>query len=287
MMIEFMFQYFESIGISRNTVFTVLTSILIFGIGFIANGVIKALEQFRRRRRIRKLVCVYLQSTIPQIERQCEYLLALSKQLTDKKHADVVYKESVIRSDFLRTVPQIDLFNSLVYGYGEHSKKRIAMYNKMSDAMDRIERNRVAARSANEQYDIDYNRYFSKFNDSIGEMQRAYDLFRSHAERNNIKPSADPFLSEFDDVASKYGTSKTLNDPDYLIATYVVPVKEIAIKYYTDPRAVGLIHLANTAKISNENRDILMMTLSLYYAEVVQALTGAEKDLKEALDCWS
>jgi hypothetical protein len=285
-MVENIFLYFESLGIPRSVVFTVFSSLFTFAAGFIINGMIKWFTRRRYLKKIRKLVILHLDSIQPPINRQAEFFEKLSTDLKSLRHTDIAYEENALCSDYLSSLPQIDLFDALVYGWGKKQDQRRVFFNSVLDILNRFNKLPNATKDTYDYFGEKYNEYFALFNQANDRIQRSYDEFRSEASRQNVRPTDDPFLNEFDNIVSHYQKERKEENPQFLVANYVIPLKELAAKYAADPRALRILPMTIQSKAANENREHLMKLISAYFGAVANKMKEMLGDLNNARQNW-
>ncbi|MFI5253537.1 MAG: hypothetical protein ACHQQQ_14020 [Bacteroidota bacterium] len=229
---------------------------------------------------------MHLESIISPIGRQVEFLEKLSAGLKTLKHTDIVYKDNAIRFDYLLSLPQIDLFNALVYGWGKKKDLRRGYFNDIFNILNSFDKLGSLNKETYDNFGKEYKEYFGLFNRANDQIQRSFDEFSSLASRVNVKPIDDPFLSGFDNIVSHYQQTRQGEDPQYLIDHYIEPLKELAVEYSEDPRAIKILPIILQSKAANENRTHLMKLVSDHFEMIAKTMKDKATNLNDALKIW-
>lgn len=272
----------DALGISRDVVVT----ISIFFLGFVLNRIYDRHIERRHLKKVRAFVIVYLQSLEKPIEQQVAAYQEFADQLSSLKHQDMIFQEDAIRSDYLKSVSQLDVFRALVFGLGKMRDRRIENLNSVLEALDYIERLR---RLANLQFNYlfeTYKSYSLIWNDSTNAIQRHFDSYRSAAKRNNIPSSEDPFLRDLDKLIYTWQQSPDGEEMQVMLDKYVHPVKDLCLKYFEDPRAMTLLPLTLNASNAFTNRKNLLTTMAKFFQGEVVKLTKKGEVIKQVVSTY-
>jgi hypothetical protein len=276
----------DSIGVSHDVVFTTSVTISIFVLGFVLNRVYDGWVRRRHLKRIRVFVVEYLKSIVPPIGRQVDAMQAFSTQLASLTHQDLVFQEDAIRSDHLKSISQLDVFDALVYGSGKRKLQRILHLNSVLEALDYIERlRRLAAVQFNYLHER-YTQYFRDWNRATNAIQRHFDSYRSEASRPGHLPSPDDFLRELDLAIHAWQKTPNRDQLHIIHERYVQAVKQVCIKFFADPRSQTILPLTLNATDAFNNRMNLLTTMSAFYSQEARKLKERSELISQAVRAY-
>ncbi len=258
--------------VSEDTVFTVFTSISIFALGFALNRLYDWWMERSRIKRIRSLVYVYVSASIPTIQRRIDACRRLSESIASVAQQQFVFMQVALRTDFLSSLPQQDLFRAVTLVRRKHRAAFIVHYNSLLDDFDFLGKQPESAKRQFLDFVSSLNRFDSQWNSSLNSIFRYHDQFMTTAHQRKQQPNDDPFLKTFNKLVHLWNVNKQ-NTPDDTQTQLVQPLKKLCAAHPADSRIHSILPLVTEALSANSNRNQLLTTTKAYFAEQADRLS--------------
>lgn len=272
----------SALGISKDVVFSTFFTIAIFLLGYCAKATYDRHVDSKHLKHVREFIIAYLESLADPIDKQVEFFLSFSKELGTMQMVDFTYQEDGIRSDFVQSVPQLEVFKALVYGGSRIRQLRIQHLNEVQEALDYIEKIRQLAKRQFIYLTEQYNEFTKLRKDASDSIFRNYDVFISSATRQNALPSQDPFLQALDILVHDWHIDPNRNDQQVIEEKLILSVNKLCRANPADPRAIAILPLTLEASNALRNRNHILEVSSIFFAEEAEKLYKRGVLIKEA-----
>lgn len=263
-----LFEYSISLGVKPDVVFSIFTSISIFIAGFLLNR----FNDWRIRKHklytVREFILTYLSGLIPAIEKQIEFLNTFSTSLKNPLIKDFVFQDSSVNASYIKSLSQIDVFESLVFGFFSKKKKRISFFVVMLDALNYYERANPILIKQFEYFFNHHSQYMEDWNKAVDTILRNIDQWKSDVLKNGGTASSDVFIQKLDLLIYEWQTKGSIADLNGTVQIFLDPIKQLSVSYAHDSRAMKLIPSILSAKLANDNRNKILKIFSQYFEEV-------------------
>lgn len=275
--------YFVTLGVSKDVAFSTSITISIFVVGFVLNRIYDRLRERKRLRSIRVFVTVYLGSLYVPIHNLSIRFAELAKQLRSESFSSFEYQEDNIRADYLRTFPQVDLFNALVRGWGVRRHERAQNFNAILEAVDYLERLRPIVKKEFDNRLDAYRKHLQEWNKSTDSILRQFDVIISEAQRNDIPPLAGSFVGELNQVVITFQQRTDQSILSVVHDCLVLKVREVCRRFPAEPRSVPLISSTLKASSALKNRNRILEMGARFYDEEGNKLARSYDIIRNAI----
>jgi hypothetical protein len=285
-MVNFIFETLidkESLwGVSLDTIFTTFITILIFIIGHI---LVRLWQNNKEKKRLRDIRIYFftLLDTIPQaIDKLIKVYTELSNAIEERTHRNFVLGEShELCLDNVTKLSHVDLFKILISSSkARNDEAAFKHYKNIFDTFEFIRLQNDRVKTSFSYFMGEYRGYRNCWAEASDSILRFHDSILSFAKRNNIRPSEDPFLKEFDELF--YAASKNRNFESMYEAeeSLINPLKNLCKKYATDQRA--LMILREVLICWSAFKDII--NLKVLYSRLFKDEADKLEQMKESLE---
>ena len=271
-------------GISSDTIFTTIITILIFFLGF---GIKWIYEYFNERSRLKNLMNYYfsqLEYLMKQIEKQSSSFIKLSDDIISKEQKNFSY--GIISDPSIKNIlniSQVDLFKIFVNN-NIKDKNKFTKYKNLMNSITFIEDLRLRTKSNFDNFFSDYRRYQKDFKRSTNSILRLFDSIRSFNEHHNIKVTDDKLLQKMDKVIYEWSI-KDKSPNIYITKEFLLdPLKEIGKEMIDDPRSNVLLQIVIEGIDSFIDFDGIKKLYSGIFKEESEKLNEKKKQLVDSIE---
>lgn len=232
-------------GISKDTIFTTSITISIFIIGILANIFIKYLIEKNQLKHIKNYFYNSVDTFSTKLKKQIRLFEDLKSEVVDIESRNYSFPiQSDLLFDTLAKIENLDLFKIFVSSNHKGEKsKNILNYSNIIGSIEFVKNQLEISQ-------INFNRFFSDIRnyehirgEGVNKILRRWDVYLSYAKRENIRPSQDPFLKQFDLLMQVLKDDKVKISFTKLKKEFIDPLKKHCVEFGHDPRATELLSI--------------------------------------------
>jgi hypothetical protein len=255
---EFIENKSSLLGVSFDTIFTVITTVSIFVLGYVINRKIEQDKETKRLMELQEYFLKLVELLEEPIIKQKEHLVKFSKKLREKKtqHYVDVGDLSFSLVSLINEINNKDLYNIFIKNKRGTTKQKTELFKKLRSQIDYLDAVKININSSFKDLITRFDKYQDKYSESIGITDEAFNMILAQNYAQKINPQEDYFLSEFDRIRAEWFSLDNSKD------------RYIASKNYLEP----LIELCNKC-----NRDIRVSFVSKHVKECLLALDNIEQ----------
>lgn len=238
-------------GISIDTIFTTLTTISIFILGFIIKW---WFENKKLNKELSDKKLYYLdtfRTLITPIYSQATHYKNLAKQIASKSKIQFVYKEESLLYTILSTIRITDeLYIIFVNKVQDKKETKFSNYQEIIKTIGYLNGQRGKTQLNYEKFFDNFRKYENDWNNAGMGIISTFDKCASDLLKNNIKKSDDKFFTQVDEITYKWQQTEDCRNIYIAKEKLINPLHELCIKNLSDSRALVFIEytkLANTA----------------------------------------
>lgn len=234
------------LGISFDTIFTVLTTILIFILGY---WVTKKIESSKEKKRLRELEEYFLKN-IEMLEAplvlQRQAFISISRVLKEEKEQHYVIDDVTgLSGGFLDDVDNKDLYKIFVRNKKGNIKLKTELYRKLRSNLDYILAIKKGFITDSLKLMENEEKYSTKYKESIKALNDLLDDLIHQRKKEKSTPEDFPALFNIAQVRTSWIEKNTTETESYLdlffsFANFIKPAQEIC-KASQNDETVGII----------------------------------------------
>jgi len=270
-------------GVGPDTVFTVLASFFLFALGYAANRWYDNSKDRRYFKHLRRLVAVFLEGTIAHAEKQVEAYRSLAGELNAGKYQDYVFNLTAVRTDYLQSFSQIDLFRAIIQVKKSRRAEFVNHFNILLDSLAFMHRQAALAREQFEYFIDNHKRYVAQWNAAADAILRLHDQYTNFASQAGINSDDDPFLKQLILIVHTWNTVPNRKDFAVVQENLLDPIKSLCKEHPADPRDNVLIPLVLEASDGFRNRNRLLKLFYDFFSEQGEKLDLHTSKIKKIL----
>ncbi len=229
-------------GISYDAWFTGLTPILIFILGYIVNEIIKKINEKKRLKDLEKYFRQLIQLLNKPLNKQIKNFLKFSHSLKEKKEQLLVLDDVTnFHVEQIREISNQDLYTIYIKNKNGGISLRTELYGKLRANIDFIDQVKKSIRDYFPMFWGKYDKYQQDYKINIDTISNWFQNMISE-NINSFGGQQDAFLKEFDNIISKWQSSKNigigLTDMYVTKVKFIEPLRDLCRKYFSDPRSM-------------------------------------------------
>ena len=243
---EFISSESSIFGISLDTIFTVITTISIFIVGYIVNRKIEEKKETKRLKELEEYFETLIHLMESPVRKQVKALIRFSKILKEEKEQHYNFEDvSIYVLDQIHEIDNKDLYSIYLKRKAGSVPAKTKLFEVLRTKIAHIENIRNSLKDSFTLLDGLYQKYQDTYNTHLKVTSDAYDNMRSQNEQNNINPANDPFFHALDNIRGQWAAleQEGIEFQDRYIAKehYIDPVRTLCTQSVADPRAVFVL----------------------------------------------
>lgn len=272
--------------VSNDTVFATITTLFVMILGAFSKWAYDTIKLATGRRYLRNYFLHYLRSLVVAVDKRVQSLKTVAEQA--KIHAkDFAFVEVSVRSEHAAQLPHTDLFAALVRGLPSKKKERLVVYNELMDALDFLTRQVPIHKDQFLYFFENHKEYAESWEQNANSLLQLHRQFLADDHEKDIRPSADPFLSEINKILKNWFDKSNRDDPEVMKAELVEPLKTVCIKYQKDSRRIALLSHIIEAESAYSNRMRILQLTVAYFTEQSEATLSRKMTIEKSIYTFS
>jgi len=243
------------------------------------------LKERKRLKNLEKYVYYILEELLDPINKKVKNLKELSNSIKNTETRNFGFADSsTLLIEVFNKISHQDLHMIFIQNKRKPLYLKIKHFKNIVDIVDSFDKQNKIDQKNFFQFMKDLRRYEKQFNENVDAIFRLFDLYVSTNKRENIHPSNDPFLSNFDKILFNWRQDEQYSLISKTKEMMLDPLKNECVKYSTDNRAIEILPYiikCNYAYIDLEN---LKNLYSNIFYEAATKLEEKMVSLKNALD---
>lgn len=217
-------------GISIDTIFTVLTTLLIFILGYI---ITKKIERGKERKRLKELEEYFIKSIellLTPIEKQKKSFLSFANILKEEKEQHFIIEDVAdLRFEQIKNIDNKDLFSIFIKKISDKRNFKAELFSKLMTSLNYIETVKSNLKSdindffkRNESYKNNYKKNIKKINSILDEII-------NQKRKEDASPKNYPFLLKINNIRTNWINSprnQPYTDLYNSFKYFIAPVQE-------------------------------------------------------------
>jgi len=270
-------------GISSDTIFTTLITILIFFLGFSIRRIFERKKELNRLKDVKIFFLLYIKSLIDPINEYIASLSELTKKVEDINNQEISFSDNAKLAIDENIVNQLDLFKAFVFNEKSRKKENIQNLKTILNSLLIIKQHKINLKENFFRFFDDLRRYEKKLKESTNAVLRCFDEYLSEALRAKINLDQDLFLKGFKELIAKWHKIENYNFIEITKINMIDPLKEFCRQNIQDPRALRLIPLLINFRDAYLNIVVVRKIYIDYFAEVKNDLIIKKNNIENAL----
>lgn len=224
------------------SIITILIALLAL---FLPHAITKSLEKKKENVRLHELETYFFSILISlnePINKQIGFFKELSEKIKDEESREIRFQEnSDLYMQNLNEIKHQDLYTIFIQKKNlpleekvEHFKNIFHSLHYINSQVDRSKSNFIT-------YFNDNRRYETEFRENVDQILRQWDQYLSFAKRNNVIPSQDALLKEFDAILQNWKNTDNMYSIKCAEDNLLDPLKKLCQEEVADPRTTELI----------------------------------------------
>lgn len=285
---EFIANESSILGISLDTVFTVLTTLTVFIAGYVINRKIEASKERKRLKELEEYFIKLIELCEPSVIKQADGFKDFAGKLIEKKDQHFhLLDVSAFSMDPIKEIDKKDLFAIFVKGKKGVVGAKTELFRKLIGNIEHMDNIKTAYKREFQVFIQKFDKFQHEYNENLKVTSEAYDNMRTFNEANKIAPGADPFLLELDGIRVKWASlEKEGIDFRGRYVTreeYIEPLRELCRKSIGDRRAVFVLKHTMECIYAFENMEELKHFYSDHFKTDSDTLRRSLAEIKEGL----
>lgn len=266
MIIQILNQYNIEIlfsSVSDDVIFTTITTISIFIIGYLLNRFNNYRKEVKRLNELEEYFYSLSEQIKNPINDQIKIFKELADDIADEKKNQFLYKDNInLDVTNLLNIQHLDLHKIFIARKKGEIKKKAGHFTNMTNTLNYLESLKINAKK-------NFEIYFSEFRENEGNWREAYnsimenfDTFVSSNIRNDIQKVNDDFLNDFDTLLQEWDKYEYKNNIYLAYKNFILPLRGICKRYRGDERVNVIAQLVNSARSAFISIDYYKKTYS-------------------------
>ncbi len=278
------------LGVSSDTIFTVITTLIIFILGIVINKQIEANKEKRRLIELEEYFIKLIELAQKSVIKQADGFKDFADKLLVKKEQHFhLLDVSSFSMEPIKEIDKKDLYAIFIKRKKGLIGIKTELFRKLLANIEYIDDIKTSNKENFENFIKKFEAFQYDYSENLKVTSDAYDQMRTHNEKNNIKPQEDLFLLKLDGIRAAWaGLEKDEIDfRDRYIARekYIEPVRILCRESIGDPRAIPILKHIMESIYAFDNLEELMKFYSEHYRNkyegLIKSLTEIESCLKE------
>lgn len=272
------------LGVSCDTIFTVLVTVAIFVLGYIFNRIYDNAKRRRELEAIKVFLVTYLKSLLDPIQKQIDAFSSLSADVLSKKHQDFAFGDALGGKLYvLDRMQQVDMFAAFLLGPKDEKRERIAQFNRMLDALGFAKGQRDTAKAQFGGFMASHTRYVDQWNKAVNAVMRYEEKLVASAMRAGDLPDQDPFARGFNKLVQELSGVENRQAMDIVRELLLEPLRQLCKQHPLDPRVHEVIVHVIDALEALRNRNHLLSIFGKYFEDQAAELRGKKNALVDSI----
>ena len=224
-------------GVSLDTIFTVVTTILIFILGYIITKIIESRKEKRRLKEIEEYFIKTVQMMTKPIEKQKRGLLSFAKILKKNKEQHLVLEDvSGIEIKQLREITSKDLFTIFVRNKKGEISFKTELYGKLRSQLEYIEVVKKSLEGDLKSFLKYHEKFVSVYKENLQQVNELLEEFISEKISSAEQPNSELFLFKVNRIRLAWIKKEDKEYTDMFVSfeKFVRPVQELCQKEQYD-----------------------------------------------------
>jgi len=271
------------LGVSFDTIFTVVTTLLIFVLGFVVNRIIEINKENKRLKELEEYFIKLIELLEEPLMKQKEALVGLTKKLKQKieQHYFVADITS-FRVELIKEIDNKDLYDIFIKRKKGKTDTKTKLFQKIRGQIDFLDEVKKSIKISFEDLMHKSQKYDETYKDNLKITSEAFDNILTQNQLRGITPDQDPFLLSLDRIRAAWvqrGTEDTPFQDRYLAREhYLDPVQKLCRQSIADPRAVFVLKHIQESIYAFDNIEEVKY---VYRRHFLQDARGIQKALIE------
>lgn len=273
----------KSLNVDSNTMVSTLTTILIFGLGFLINGLVQKLNQFRKRSILRKNGRYTIKELIVILKKQGIEYENFSKTLSFKNEPR--FKVTQRANPFIEIWRMLNFeiyFDAYCSALFRRRKKiRRKALNKVYLHLKNIENTEIRAYKDFEKLIEKYNQYNNDWNNNADIIRK---VFIHNLNVPDKSSSHIDFTNEFGIIMEKWSKITELWNFELIIKKIFNDLIILIDKYKGDQQLLIIANAINNCKFAKLNLDELFLSYKNQFITFSNNYKASAKILKKCIE---
>ena len=285
---EFTAKESSILGVSIDTIFTVLTTLVIFIAGILIERWIESKREKRRLKELEEYFIKLIELCEKSVLKQADGFKDFSAKLIEKKdqHFHLI-DVSAFSMEPIKEIEKKDLFTIFVKIKKGEIGLKTELFRKLLGNIEHMDNIKTAYKREYQAFTNKFEKYQQDYNDNLKITSEAYDQMRTFNEANKIKPDADPFLSKLDDIRVKWTELEKegidFRDRYVTREKYIEPLRDLCRESMGDQRAVYVLKHTVESIYAFENMEELKTFYSKHFTVDSDSLRKSMNEIKDCL----
>lgn len=234
------------LGVSFDTVFTVVTTLLVFVLGYVVNRRIEINKENKRLKELEEYFIKLVELLEEPLMKQKEALIGLTKKLKQKIEQHYFVDDvTTFRVDLIKEIENRDLYNIYIKRKKGKIEVKTKLFRKVRGQIDYLDEVKKSIKISFEDLIQKSEKYDAIYKENLKITSEAFDNMLTQNEFRGMRPDEDPFLLGLDRIRAAWvqtGTDERPFQDRYLAREhYLEPVQELCRQSIADPRAAFVL----------------------------------------------
>lgn len=286
---EFIAKESSILGISIDTIFTVLTTLTIFIAGIIVERWIESNKERRRLKELEEYFIKLIEICEKSVLKQADGFKEFADKLVEKKDQHFhLLDVSAFSMEPMKEIDNKDIFAIYIKNKKGDVALKTELFRKLRGNIEHMDNIKLSYKNAFQVFIDKFDKFQNDYNENLKLTSEAYDNMRTYNEVNKVKPEADPFLLKLDEIRALWaGLEKEgINFRDRYVARdkYIEPVRNLCRDSIGDPRAVYVLKHIMECTYAFDNTEELKVFYSDHFLLDSKSLKKSMDEIKDCLN---
>jgi hypothetical protein len=202
---EFTAKESSFLGVSIDTIFTVLITLIIFFAGIIIERWIESNKEKKRLKELEEYFIKLIEMCEKPVLKQAEGFKEFADKLIEKKdqHFHLLDVSSFSMKP-LREIDSKDLFAIYIKSKNGHVGTKTEVFRKLLGSIEHMDNVKTSYKKEYRVFIDKFDKYQNEFNENLKITSEAYDNMRTYNDANKINLGTDPFLLKLDQIRAAW-----------------------------------------------------------------------------------
>jgi hypothetical protein len=285
---EFIAKESSVLGISMDTIFTVLTTLAIFVLGVIIERRIELKKENKRLGELEEYFIKLIELSEKAILKQADGFKDFADKLVEKKEQHFhLLDVSAFTVRPIKEISNKDLFSIFIKGKKGDIGTKTELFRKMVSNIEHIDNIKTSYKDNYSTYIDKFEKFQRDYNENLIVTSDAYDSMLTYNEANKIKPESDPFLLSLDRIRAAWADleKEGIDYRDRYIARekYIEPIRTLCRESIGDQRSVYVLKHIMNCIYAFDNMEELKKFYSEHFNIEAKSLRTSIGEIKECL----
>lgn len=225
-------------GISVDVIFTILTTITIFLLGYLLNRWNEYRKEEKRLDELEDYFYFLFNQIKNPVKDEINILNELAEDTANKNKIQFTFKDNVnLDVTNLLNIPHSDLHKIFMMKKKGKLEEKANHFSNMINTLNYIWNLKKNIVINLEKFFSDFREYERNWTEAENSILRYYDSFRSYNIRLNFKLSSDEFLYNFDRLIFEWNKFENSKNIYVAFENFIKPLKGICNRFESDERA--------------------------------------------------